>query len=78
MMKRKEISDPTSCLNHAEEDEIVFVLLARDPAAPLAIRAWIQERLKLDKNDPYDDQISEASECIKEMEKWRHKNRPTK
>lgn len=33
MIKRDEVSNPNSCLNRAKDDEMVFVLLARDEAA---------------------------------------------
>ena len=60
MIKRLELSDPTSCLNRAKEDELVFVLLSRDPAAPAAIRAWVAERLQMGKNTVHDAQNQEA------------------
>ena len=41
MKKTDELADPTSCLNKARDDERLFVLLARDPAAPVTIRAWV-------------------------------------
>lgn len=68
MLKRDEIEDTTSCLNRASDGERLFVLLARDPAAPVAIRAWIAERLRLGKNTPSDEQIREAFECASLME----------
>lgn len=60
MRKTQELSDPTSCLNKARPDEILFVLLARDAAAPVAIESWVAERLRLGKNQPADAQITEA------------------
>lgn len=68
MIKRDEIEDSQSCLNKAQDGERLFVMLARDPAAPVAIRAWIAERLRLGKNTPEDDQIREAYECARLME----------
>jgi hypothetical protein len=68
MLKRDEIEDTTSCLNKAHDGERLFVLLARDPAAPVAIRAWIAERIRLGKNAPGDEQIREAYECAALME----------
>jgi hypothetical protein len=38
MTKSGEISDNTSCFNKAKDDEILFILLARDPIAPFVIR----------------------------------------
>lgn len=68
MIKRDEIEHPESCFNKAGDSERLFVLLARDPAAPVAIRAWVNERLRLGKNKPDDDQICEALECAARME----------
>jgi len=68
MLKRDEISDTASCLNKASDGERLFVLLARDPAAPVAIRAWIAERIRLGKNAPGDEQLREAFECAALME----------
>ena len=68
MIKRDEIEDTRSCLNRASDNERLFVLLARDPAAPVAIRAWIAERIRLGKNTSSDEQIREAFECAALME----------
>ena len=68
MIKTQEVADPQSCLNHAKPDEMLFVLLGRDPAAPAAIRAWIAERIRLGKNQPSDDQIYEAENCALRIE----------
>lgn len=68
MLKRDEIEHTESCLNNARPDERLFVLLARDPAAPVAIRAWIAERIRLGKNVAGDEQIREAFECAALME----------
>ena len=68
MIKRDEIEHTESCFNKAQDGERLFVLLARDPAAPVAIRAWVTERLRLGKNEPGDAQILEAIECASLME----------
>lgn len=73
MIKRDEIANPQSCFNKASDDERLFVLLARDPAAPVALRAWIAERLRLGMNAPDDAQICEARECADRMEVERAK-----
>jgi len=75
MRKREELSDPSSCMNRAEEDEMTFVLLGRDPAAPIAIRAWIRARIRLGKNKATDLQILDAENCAKQMEASRHVQR---
>jgi hypothetical protein len=68
MKKFRELSDPESCLNRARDNEIIFVLLARDAAAPAAIRAWAGERMRLGKNRLSDPQILEALSCADAME----------
>lgn len=70
-MKRHEMSDPASCLNRAEDEEMVFVLLGRDTAAPSAIRSWAKERIRLGKNAVEDAQIQEALACAHTMERQR-------
>jgi hypothetical protein len=69
MIRREELSDPHSCLNRAHEDEMLFVLLGRDVAAPVAIRAWIAERIRIGKNKEDDFQIIEAQLAATDMEK---------
>lgn len=69
MKKTDEIANPNSCFNKARGDERMFVLLARDAAAPVAIRAWVAERIRLGKNAPEGDpQIQEALDCAARME----------
>lgn len=68
MIKKNELEDPGSCLNKARLDERVFVLLARDKAAPSTIRFWVKERIRLKKNNRKDHQIVEALECALKME----------
>jgi hypothetical protein len=63
MLKRDELTDPNSCLNRAADDEMIFVLLARDVATPHAIREWGLERVLRGKNQPEDAQIVEALQC---------------
>jgi hypothetical protein len=64
MRKRDELTDPTSCLNRARADEWLFILLGRDRAAPVAVRAWIEERIRSGKNTRADAQIVEAEVWI--------------
>ncbi len=74
MMKRHELSDTGSCFNKARDDEIIFVLLARDMAAPATIRAWCAERVRLGKNAWNDPKIKEALQCAENMEEQRDAN----
>jgi len=68
MLKRDEASNPSSCWNKARADERMFVLLARDEAAPAAIRAWVAERIRLNKNTADDPSIQDALQCATFME----------
>lgn len=68
MRKKDELSQEHTCMQHAHAEEMVFVLLSRDEAAPVAIRAWVSERLRLGKNTEADKQIVEALECARIME----------
>jgi hypothetical protein len=71
MIKRKELTDPKSCMSRADDDEMTFVLIGRDAAAPAAIRFWVGERIRIGKNRPDDPQIIEALECAAWMERHR-------
>lgn len=68
MRKKDELSKEHTCMQHAHPNEMVFVLLSRDAAAPVAIRAWVDERLRLGKNTIGDPQIVEALTCAQTME----------
>jgi hypothetical protein len=68
MRKRDELTDPASCMSRARDDEWTFVLLGRDPAAPAAVRAWVEERVRLGKNRREDPQIAEALRWIGQVE----------
>ncbi len=69
MRKKDELTLEHTCMQHAHPEEMVFVLLGRDPASPIAIRAWVHERVRLGKNDYSDAQIVEAMECAATMER---------
>lgn len=69
MIKRDELAMSNSCLNRAGFGEMLFILLGRDLAAPRAIRAWVQERIRLGKNEPGDEQLREALECADAIER---------
>lgn len=64
MRKRDELTSPNSCMSKARDDEWTFVLLGRDLAATVAVRAWIEERVRLGKNAREDPQIVEAEAWI--------------
>jgi hypothetical protein len=64
MRKIDEIALPDSCLNKADSDEWLFVLLGRDLAATVAVEAWIAERIRIGKNKPDEAKIREAKSWI--------------
>ncbi len=74
MRKRDELSCKDSCMTRAHPEEMTFVLLGRDDAAPATIRAWVDERIRLGKNGWIDEQIYEALICAdvmaEEGRKW--------
>jgi hypothetical protein len=80
MRKKDELTLEHTCMQHAHPNEMVFVLLGRDVAAPAAIRAWCGERLRLGKNERSDAQIVEAQQCAITMEregaKWKEARAP--
>jgi hypothetical protein len=65
---RKFMEVKFGCMAKAFDDEPVFVLLARDPAAAAAIRAWIAMRIGMGKNRSTDAQIQEAIGIAQMME----------
>ncbi len=68
MTKHDELTKPDSCLSKARDNEMLFVLLGRDAAAPAVVRAWILERIRLGKNQPGDPQLVEALEWARIVE----------
>jgi hypothetical protein len=73
MFKVNELKQPSSCLNKAKDDEMIFVLRGHDPAAPMVIRAWCEARILIGKNQRDDGQIFEALQCAEIMEQTRDK-----
>ncbi len=72
MIKSEELSNPNSCMSRALPNERTFVLLARDEAAPDAIRHWVALRLAKGKNAITDPQIVKALECADLMDSERY------
>lgn len=75
MIKREELTNPNSCMSRARDDEMTFVLLGRDAAAPAAIHAWATERIRIGKNTAVDPQIMEALDCAAKMQQAQGKGR---
>lgn len=68
-MKRiDELTDPTSCINKAGDDEPVFVLRANDPLAPAAVDYWANMAVGGDHDQR---KIEGAREIAREMRRWR-------
>ena len=55
------------CYENADPDEPMFVLLARDPLAPMLVELWANMR-ELTKPSP--EKVSEARMCAAQMIKW--------
>lgn len=67
------------CYANAEDDEPMFVLLARDPNAPWLVREWAAQLMdghrSLYESERDRTKIREANDCDNAMEAWREKNR---
>lgn len=61
------------CFANAEPDEPMFVLLARDPLAPLLVRLWAAMRGIMDGGS---SKCEEALACSEAMLEWVSKHRP--
>lgn len=57
------------CYSAADPDEPMFVLLARDPLAPILVRLWADLRQH---NAGNPSKVREARECAASMESWRN------
>ena len=73
MKKHEELTSVNSCLNKAADDEPLFVLRATDPAAPAAIRAWIEERIAIGKNTRSDEKTVSAAAMADDMQAYGEK-----
>ena len=71
MRKQFEMNDPDSCLNRAQDNEMLFVLRGRDITAPETIREWCAKRILRGKNKLEDKQIQEALLAAELMERER-------
>ncbi len=65
------------CYANAEPDEPMFVLLARDPIAPILVEIWAQLRAEASQTDD-SAMVEEAEDCATAMRDWREKNRAYK
>ncbi len=60
------------CYSHAEPDEPMFILLARDKHAPRLVREWARLRDVAGENP---EKVREAFDCADAMEVWHMKHR---
>lgn len=61
------------CYANAHPDEPMFVLLGRDPTAPLVVAFWIalkQQMVKDGTSSTSRAKAAEASDCARAMERW--------
>lgn len=58
------------CYESAEDDEPMFVLLARDPMAPSLLRFWADAREQSAKDARDMAKAEDARECAGAMERW--------
>lgn len=71
-LKRDEISDPTSCLNRAADDEPVFVLRAKDPLAAKLVEDWAARAVISGTHE--DARIQGAYRFAQSMRAWREQH----
>lgn len=71
MRKYDEVNNPDSCLNRAQQNEMIFTLRGHDVCSPETIRDWCARRILRGKNKPNDIQITEALACADIMERER-------
>lgn len=72
-MSTKSKPGPFDCYGKLLPDEPYFVLMARDPMAPIYVRRWAIERLA-NGPGPDDVQASDALVCAVTMIEWREAN----
>lgn len=70
MLKKVEMSSPTSCLNKAASDEPVFVLRAKDRVAAMAVLHWATMAEGIHEQE----RIDEARMLAQTMVEWRNRN----
>jgi hypothetical protein len=66
------------CYGNALPDEPMFILLGRDPSAPMLVQQWARQR-ELEINAgrrPESDRrmVEEARQCVSTMMVWRREN----
>lgn len=70
-MGTKQNPGEFDCYAKAEDDEPMFILLARDPLAPILVDLWAELRGFREDTKENRDKIREADWCAAEMKAWR-------
>lgn len=65
--KKEELANPNGCLNRSQDDEPIFVLVARDALAPEVVRLWAEKAILLGTPAA---KVDEALELVAQMEAW--------
>lgn len=60
MTKKEAIEDPNSCWNKAHDNDIVFILIQKDPQAPKTIQLWAAMRVLFGNDDLNAPKITSA------------------
>lgn len=75
MLKHDELADPNSCLNKANDEDFIFVLIQKDIAMADTIRFWCSKRIVMGKNKHDDPKIKEAMALADKLDEI-HKVQP--
>lgn len=59
------------CYENADPDEPMFVLLGRDPVAPILVDLWVKIRQELTCTEP--EKLAEAQACGLSLTRWAQK-----
>jgi hypothetical protein len=66
------MAEGKGCLGKAADDEPLFILRAKDPAAAFIVRVWCQLAWQAELHEPR--KIEEANGLANRMEAWRMRN----
>jgi hypothetical protein len=64
------MAEGKGCLGRAADDEPLFVLRAKDPAAATIVRMWVQLATSFGMHEP--EKLRDASELADRMVAWRN------
>ena len=67
-MGTKQNPGQYDCYEKAHENEPMFVLLARDPLAPILVELWASFREHVAGNP---SKVAEARKCARDMRDWK-------